>query len=258
VVSPARWYSSRLSSNGSARRRGRVGRSGHVRGRAGPRQGPAGCPGRATARHSRRGGHAGRQHRPAAMPSCPRPGAPGRGPCPVAEETDQIRPGCQQMLDVVEDERHRPRPKIRIQGGCGGLVGRLETNGPCDRRDDEIGIADRGQRDERHRVEPGVEPGRHLDRKPGLAHPARPRQRHQPCRTAKQQVTQRDRFLLTSNDRGQRHRPVTDPLRLRRCRLGRADPPAFRAIGIGCSGHVNRLSTQLRPAHDVGHPGPRG
>jgi hypothetical protein len=105
-----------------------------------------------------------------------------------------------------------PRPKVRMQGGCGRLVGRLEADGPRDRRHDEIGIAQRGQRDERHRVEPGVELRRHLDRKPGLAHPARPGQGHQPCHTAKQ-ATQRDRFPLAPHDRGQRHRPLTDPLR---------------------------------------------
>jgi hypothetical protein len=59
-----------------------------------------------------------------------------------------------------------------------------------------------------------------------------------------QQVPQRRRFPLAADDRGQRHRPVTDPCGPPDPRG--AGPPVLFALGSGCSGHPNRASTQCQ------------
>jgi hypothetical protein len=92
----------------------------------------------------------------------------------TAEQLDQQRPGRRQVLEAVEEQQHPLRPQVCRHRAGVRRVTHLQADRPGDRGRHQPSVADRGQQDERHRVESRVQGGGHIHGQPGLAHPAGP------------------------------------------------------------------------------------
>ncbi|MFI0716679.1 hypothetical protein ACH4SK_40150 [Streptomyces inhibens] len=85
------------------------------------------------------------------------------------------------MLAVVQHQQRLPVPQIVDEPGRGIRAGAAVPHRPHHREVQQLWLAELGQGDQLHTV--GVGPpylARRLYGRPGLAHPARTRQRHQP------------------------------------------------------------------------------
>ena len=121
----------------------------------------------------------------------------------------------------------RSPPQPARQASSGALAPRVDARFQRggDGRQDEVGVADRGQRDEHDaRSEAVTQAFGHGHRQAGLADPARPAEGHQPGPV--QQPPDLGDLLLPAHQRGELHRQVVEPgvQRPRRREVGRRGP----------------------------------
>ena len=101
------------------------------------------------------------------------------------EQLGDLRCAVDEVLEVVEHEQELAVPKLVVQQLAPARgAGLPQPERPGDRRQQELGLGDRGEVDERRSVgEPGAEPVAELDGEPRLADAAGPEQRDEPgCR----------------------------------------------------------------------------
>ena len=121
-----------------------------------------------------------------------------------------------EMLEVVQNQQHPPRP----EPGDNVVVG-LQPNRLRHRRPHRVRLPQRCQPDEEHTIRELIRQlRRRLQRQPRLPRPARPGQRHQP-RVARDQVADLLQFPLTPQQRPRSHRQVRLMQRPQRRELGR-------------------------------------
>jgi len=200
-------------------------------------------------RHRRRIGHGQRRHR--ILPFGP--DAEGRAarrqdrqPGATIEERRQLGSDRHHLLQVVQQEQQVAASQRRRQGAPQRHAGNLaHAEGLGDRRDNEVGVADRRQTDEGDTVrELGRQVGADLERQPRLADPAGTGQRQQPHTLAQSGGDLGDLPLAADERRRGRGQG-------RRRSVGRPERgPAAR----GCRPIVVRFALSDGLIHDVRHP----
>ena len=129
-----------------------------------------------------------------------------------AQEGGDVRRGLDDLLEVVEHQEQVFRPQRGGELLRRRPVGEFaQVQGVGDRRDDEVGIADRREGDEDRAVgEVRLQFGRHFDRQARLADPAGTGQRDEPDLGASQQVADGRELPLPADQRRERDRQRAD------------------------------------------------
>ena len=136
---------------------------------------------------------------------------PGRG----RENRCQLARGLDDVFEVVEHDEKLPSGQLRadrILPARGFALTKAER--PRKRRNDLVGARKRGKVDEQRPVRELVPEGAgDLDREPGLADPARPDKRDEPCGGTEQKLAQSLEFAVTADRprRRRRYAPGGDP-----------------------------------------------
>ncbi len=154
------------------------------------------------------------------------------------EEPDQLGRRRSQVLDVVEQQEllataQRGRQR-RQRVGAG-----IEVERPRDRRQDERGVTERGQLDERRAVsERALDRACELECQPALAAAASAGQREQPDGRSTEQLAQLGELALAADERVRRSRE--------RCRHRRSPPRARPSRAPGRGGRCARAARRAR------------